>query len=492
MNLQSPSRTLKWSLALLALASLHFTSVAGQCTDPLIIKGKKFFNSNTGTYFPMKGINYYPRPNEGNLTIGGSRDYFTDEFRNIWERDIQELSSLGVNAIRIYAVDPSKDHDGFMCALQSAGMYLIVGLAATCEDCAITEDAAPMCYPPHLKERGQEIINHFAKYKNVIGFSAGNEINLVAPSGLPEVNAVCQKKFLRDMRAFIQSCSAVMRQIPVGLDLADVERDENALYYGCRTDPADELESAEWYGLNTYLQCNGAAASIDELTGYQALLSDFARYDLSYPVMLTEFGCLNPSFPTQDGYAAQRTWLDVDALFSSNYREEFVGGFVFEYNTEKVNAEADSPYPFNSYGPGNYGVGYFTPEDCDDINIPCEFVRFPQFDTLANKYASVDVSGEPTLSGYTPAAEVVPECPATFYALSGYTWPADNIQDLVCWGDGGFTCPNTNCGSTPTQTSQPNPTGTSTLSPVSSSGCRHSRIGAIFCTACMLLGLFYG
>jgi 1,3-beta-glucanosyltransferase GAS5 len=197
MNLQSSARTLKWSLALLALASLHFTSVEGQCTDPLVVQGKKFFNSNTGAYFPIKGINYYPRPNEGNLTVGGSRDYFTEDFRNIWERDIQEFSSLGVNAIRVYAVDPSADHDGFMCALQSAGIYVIVGLAASCEDCAITEDAAPTCYPTHLKERGQEIINHFSKYKNVIGFSAGNEVNLVAPAGLPEVNAVCQKKLQR-------------------------------------------------------------------------------------------------------------------------------------------------------------------------------------------------------------------------------------------------------------------------------------------------------
>jgi 1,3-beta-glucanosyltransferase GAS5 len=310
-----------------------------------------------------------------------------------------------------------------------------------------------------------------------------------------------------------------MRQIPVGLDLADIERDENALYYGCRTDPADELESTEWYGVNTYLHCDGSATSIDQLTGYQTLLSDFTRYDLSYPVMLTEFGCLNPSFPTQDGFAAQRTWLDIDALFSSDYREEFAGGFVFEYSTEKVNAEADSPYPFNSYGPGNYGVGYFAPEDCDDINIPCEFVRFPQFNTLAAKFESVDVSGEPALSGYTPPAETVPDCPATFYAVSAYTWPADNIENLVCWGDGGFTCPNTSCESTPTQPSQTNPAvEPSTLSPgstaapskssteapsnvnirtlppeqLSSGGCRLSQIGAIFSTACVLLVLFYG
>jgi 1,3-beta-glucanosyltransferase GAS5 len=247
------------------------------------------------------------------------------------------------------------------------------------------------------------------------------------------------------MRAFIQSCSDVMRQIPVGLDIADIERDENAYYYGCRTNPVDELETAEWYGINSYLHCDGSATSIDQLAGYQILMADFSRYDLSFPIMLTEFGCLSPSFPTQEGYDAQRTWLDVDALFSSGYREEFVGGFVFEYNTEKVFAETDSPHPFNTYGPGNYGVGYFTPENCDDIDIPCEYVRFPQFDTLAEKYANVIVSDEPTLSDYSPAAETVPQCPATFFPLTSYTWATDNVQDVTCWDDGGFMCPDTNC-----------------------------------------------
>ena len=68
---------------------------------------------------------------------------------------------------------------------------------------------------------------------------------------------------------------------------------------------------------------------------------------------------------------------------------------MFEFSTEKVYAEADSPYPFNTYGLGNYGVGYFAPEDCDDIDIPCEYVRFPQFDTLATKYANVSRVKQP-------------------------------------------------------------------------------------------------
>lgn len=449
-------------LALVAL--FHYTRA---CTAPIVVKGKKFFNAETGEYVPIKGIDYYPRPNAGELSEGGSRDYFSEEMRPVWERDIEFFKALNINAVRLYAVDPSVDHDGFMCALQEAGIYVIVGLAASCENCAITEDTAPTCYPAELKDRGQYIINVFSKYTNVLAFSAGNEINLVAPQGVPEANAACQKAFIRDMRAYISGCGPeVMRQIPVGLVTADIERTENAQYYGCQTVPGDELEVTEWYGINTYVHCDGSATSIDQLVGYQNLLSDFASYGLSYPVMLTEFGCLNPSFPTltgEDGvdYDAQRTWLQVEALFDPTYEAEFNGGFVFEYSTEKVYSEQTSPWPFTTFGPGNYGVGYYDPIDCDDITIPCTFIPFPQFDLLAAEYAAADtIAGRPTMNSYTPPTSTTPVCPANFPALSDFTWPSASTKDRVCWDDGGFKCPS--CGGPPlTQL----PVPSSTLSP---------------------------
>ena len=47
---------------------------------------------------------------------------------DLWMQDIPYFEELGVNTLRIYAVDPSKNHDRFMCRLQQAGIYVIVGL----------------------------------------------------------------------------------------------------------------------------------------------------------------------------------------------------------------------------------------------------------------------------------------------------------------------------------------------------------------------------
>lgn len=222
-----------FSIVLLALWLVrHVAIVNGQasCADftpPLIFQGKQIYSSVTKAYVPIKGVNYYPRPNAGSLTQTNSIDFITEEYRSVWERDIEYFKQLNVNVVRLYAVEPGQNHNGFMCALQSAGIYVIVGLAADCENCAVTKDAAPTCYPAELKQRGQFIISEFSRYNNVLGFSAGNEISLSAGSVF--VNGACQKQFIRDMRSFVRSCSETIRQIPIGLAIADIER-----FVGCQ------------------------------------------------------------------------------------------------------------------------------------------------------------------------------------------------------------------------------------------------------------------
>lgn len=411
-------------------------------TNPLVVKGYRFFDSVSGDYFAFSGVNYYPRPNAGSLDINNF-DFFTSNYSHMWQRDLPKFTALGANSIRLYAVDPTQDHDAFMCALQAEGIYVMVELGSSCEGCEITAKKAPDCYTASYKERGERIIQAFAKYDNVVGFSGGNEINHRVGSNGPEWNAPCQKKFIRDMRAYIKSCPT-MRQIPVGVVMADTHRKENAQYYNCRTDPSDDLENVEWYGLNVYIQCDDIADP-KLATGFNNLAQDLSTLNYSVPLILTEFGCLSPAFPSVNGYEGQRTHHDAKFMNMDPYTKVLNGGFVFEYNTEMANARSTSPYPFTKFGPQNYGLGYFSPANCDDINVPCVYNEMPNFEFLADAYKSTDTSSEPNFDSFSIEAnrQQTSECPAAFPKLSAFTWASEGSGSIKCPAAARLQCPNT-------------------------------------------------
>ncbi|EGZ17176.1 hypothetical protein PHYSODRAFT_498821 [Phytophthora sojae] len=420
------------------VAALAVSNVEGY-TNPIKIKGYRMFDAGTGDPVAIKGIDYYPRPNAGTKNENNI-DFFTDDQEDIWGPDIEYLAATGANAVRLYAVDPSKSHDAFMCALRAYGMYALIDLAASCKNCAVTKQSYPACYSADLKSRGEQIILAFAKYDNVLGFSAGNEVNNEVEDDAT-VNAPCQKKFIRDMRKFIAGCKSI-RQVPVGVVLADPDlsknnREVNAKYYNCRTDDEDEYENAEWYGINAYQYCDNTAKKITDggAGGFKQLQTDFLSYDLTIPVMLTEYGCLNEGFPKVGNYEAQRTWLQTQWLYSSDFRKVFSGGFVFEYSTELQNSAYSKPasaYPFTSFGPQNYGLGYFSPANCDHITEPCVYNPMPNYDNLAKQYNATDISGETSMNEFTSDRVTLPTCPTGFPKLSEITWVSDQYASLAC------------------------------------------------------------
>lgn len=411
---------------------------------PLVIKGYKFFNSQTGENIIIKGIDYYPRPNTGELDVNNF-DFFTDEYRHIWERDIPYFNALGINAIRLYAVEPSKNHESFMCALNHAGIYVLVELASgTCPQCSISSDETPFCYPKQLKTRGESIIREFSKYSNTLAFSAGNEVNHFVPMGeKPQWNAACLKKFVRDMRTYVKSCNSRtnMRHLPIGLIMADSDRDENTLFYNCQTGD-DDLEHAEWYGLNSYVYCNGTAFSMDEAPGFESLIESFESYNYSIPVLLTEFGCLSKTFPTIDGFEAQRTFNQARWFGLPKVQNQFAGGLVFEYSIETANAH--TPFPFKTFGQQNYGIGYFSPENCDDIRILCAYNPTPSFFNLKEAYEQISYENL-TMDAFEPPPDRIgrTKCPKNFPSLNQFSWPSDNRRSISCPSRSyaSFTCP---------------------------------------------------
>ncbi|GMF56662.1 unnamed protein product [Phytophthora fragariaefolia] len=427
------------SASLAALVAALAVSIVESYTNPVTIKGYRMFDAKTGASVAIKGIDYYPRPNAGERNENNV-DFFTDDQAKIWGPDIEYLAATGANAVRLYAVDPSKSHDAFMCALRAKGMYALIDLAASCKDCAITKEQYPNCYTSGLKSRGEQIILAFAKYDNVLGFSAGNEINNEVPDDA-SINAPCQKKFIRDMRSFIAGCKSI-RKIPVGVVVADPDstknnREINAIYYNCRSDKTDEYENAEWYGINAYQYCDNTATKITDggAASFKQLQTDFLSYGMTIPVMLTEYGCLNDGFPQVGDYEAQRTWLQAGWLYSSDFRKVFSGGFVFEYSTELQNSAYSKPasaYPFTSYGPQNYGLGYFSPADCDHDEVPCVYNPMPNYNNLATQYNATSVATETSMSAFTIDRTTLPSCPAGIPALSSITWDSDSAASLTC------------------------------------------------------------
>ena len=61
-------------LAIALLGSLHIIRVVA--LNPIVIKGFKFFDSVSGEEVSIRGIDYYPRPNQGDLNHN-SLDLFT-------------------------------------------------------------------------------------------------------------------------------------------------------------------------------------------------------------------------------------------------------------------------------------------------------------------------------------------------------------------------------------------------------------------------------
>lgn len=427
-----------------------FVAIAATVTlsnamNPVVIKGYKFFDSVTGEEIVIRGIDYYPRPNSGPYNRN-SVDFYSEDYRHVWERDIPYLQQLGVNAIQLYSVDPNENHDAFMCALNQAGIYALIGIAADCPNCAVSGEEAPGCYSAELKSRGQAVVREFAKYSNTLAFSAGNEVNHAAPPDKPEWNAPCLKKFMRDIRQFMDTCPTI-RNVPVGLVSADSNRDENAKYYNCQGDKGDNYEGAEWYGLNAYVFCDHQVTEYKYANGLVILQQMFKKYHYSIPAVLTEYGCLSPTFETIDGYEGQRDFKETEWLVTEpDLRQQFSGGLVFEYSTELQNAIGTSAYPFTTFGAQNYGIGFFEPQDCDDVSKMCTFKPLPNYYNLQAVLNRTSGVASATINSFNVPRrrQKRSKCPKQFKPLSSYNWKADDRNDLPCpriGSDSSFTCP---------------------------------------------------
>ena len=88
-------------------------------------------------------------------------------------RDLPYLQKLRTNTIRVYAIDPKKDHSECMNALADAGIYVLLDLSTPSQ--SINRDQPS--WNSELFNRYVSVVDAMAKYSNLLGFFAGNEVS---------------------------------------------------------------------------------------------------------------------------------------------------------------------------------------------------------------------------------------------------------------------------------------------------------------------------
>ncbi|OAL38787.1 hypothetical protein AYO20_01993 [Fonsecaea nubica] len=351
-------------------ATLFFRAAFAD-VDPIVIKGSKFFYETNGTQFFIKGV-AYQQDYLGNGTTSSGDDNYIDPLADAstCQRDIPYLTQLGTNTIRVYAVDPTKNHDDCMNALADAGIYVIADLSSP--GTSINRDTPT--WDDDLYARYTAVIDNMSKYTNTLGYFAGNE---VSNNNTNTDASAFVKAAVRDMKAYIKRQN--YRPIGVGYatnDDADI-RVNLANYFDC----GDSADSIDFWGYNIYSWCGKSSYT---LSGYDERTKEFSTYNV--PVFFAEYGC-NTVQPRQ--------FTEVQALFGPQMTPVWSGGIVYMYFQEA-----------NDYG--------LVTVSGDSVSTLADF------NALSTQIAQIDPTGV-NANDYTPTNTAAASCPSV-----GDDWQASS------------------------------------------------------------------
>ncbi|KAE8443875.1 beta-glucanosyltransferase [Mollisiaceae sp. DMI_Dod_QoI] len=268
---------------------------------PVTVTGNAFYQGSNRFY--IRGVDYQP---------GGGTGVESDPISNstACKRDIPYFTKLGINTVRVYAVDNTANHDECMDAFAAAGIYLV--LDTDTSKYSLNRNDPKDSYNSVYLQSVFATIDAFANYSNTLAFLSGNEVinDVNNTDCAPYVKAV-----VRDMKQYIGSRG--YRSIPVGYSAADVSQNQEILanYLNCGTDD----QRSDFYAINDYSWCDPSSFTT---SGWDTLVKNYTGYGI--PLFMSEYGCITNN----------RTFQEVAALYNTEMTGVFSGGLVYEYSEE--------------------------------------------------------------------------------------------------------------------------------------------------------------
>ncbi|KAL4881868.1 Glucanosyltransferase-domain-containing protein [Aspergillus karnatakaensis] len=377
-----------------AVAVTTFIGRAVADIDPIVIKGSKFFYSSNNTQFYIRGVAYQQDYTANSTTTTTSSSSTTStsyidplSSKTTCERDVPILQKLNTNTIRVYAIDPTANHDDCMTLLANAGIYVIADLSDPTE--SINRDDPR--WEIALYNRYTSVIDAMAGYKNTLGFFAGNEVSNTVDT--TDASAFV-KAAVRDMKSYISS-----KNYRSGLGVGYATNDDKEIrvamadYFNC----GEEADGIDFWGYNIYSWC-GDSSYKD--SGYQDRTEEFRNY--SVPVFFAEYGC-NEVTP--------RKFTEVEALYGDVMSEVWSGGIVYMYFQE------DNDY------------GLVSVIDSTSVSLLADYTYY------SSRINAVSPSGTNKAS-YTPTNTALQSCPpvtsASWLATASPLPPTPNSALCSC------------------------------------------------------------
>ncbi|KAK6063182.1 1,3-beta-glucanosyltransferase [Seiridium cupressi] len=354
-------------------SSVYLAAALGSATAFAIATiesvGSKFFTSD-GEQFFIKGVAYQLVPDDPLVD--------TEQCK----RDASMMQDLGANAIRVYHVDASADHDGCMQAFADAGIYALIDM-----DTFSTYILAENLYWNQTQlDHYSAVMDAFQSYDNLLGLFVGNEIITTNNQSLA---APFIKAATRDLKAYRNSKG--YREIPIGYSAADIAELRPMLqnYLTCG---GNASENIDFFGLNSYEWCDPATY---DTSGYKNLEADAGNFPV--PIFFSETGCNTPG---------PRLFADQAAIFGSNMVNDWSGAIIYEWLEEANN------YGLISYGPSVAATVTGTDIDGGYTRKGTPTPVTPDFSNLQSQWATITPTGV-AKSKYDTASVSTRSCPAS-------------------------------------------------------------------------------